>query len=183
MSVLVPALLATLALLDGCFCGFRAAAGRDARIDKRRYARAALRDGAVAGAAVLVVLTACTTAALALDLARYDSFVLAGQRMLLVMLPYAVLVLAALVGYRVAPRTSTQTLMSTLILGPFTLARPLVVVAAVVAGGTVADPAVRASVVLSGLLVLAVEPALRRRPPPVVPHTPPPWAARTHPTG
>lgn len=177
MRVLVPVLLATLALLDGCFCGFRAAAGRDARIAKRGYAAAAVRDRAVAGAAVLLALTACSTAALALEPGRYDAFVLAGQRMLLVMLPYAVLVLLALVGYVAAPRTSAQTLMSTLILGPFTLARPLVVVAAVLAGGTVADTAVRAAVVVSGLLVLAVEPLLRRRLPPVVPHTAPPWAS------
>ncbi len=80
MRVLVPVLLATLALLDGCFCGFRAAAGRDARIAKRGYASAAARDGAVAGIAVLPALTACSTAALALEPSRYDAFVLAGQR-------------------------------------------------------------------------------------------------------
>lgn len=177
MRVLVPVALAVVTLLDGCFAGFRAAAGRDARTAKHRYARAACAQGTRAGAVVLALLAAYCLAVLELEPASYDGFVRAGRRMLLVLLPYAVLVLAALAAYAAVPRTGVQTLMSTLVLGPFTLARPLVVAVAVVAGARGAAALVAVGAVLSGVLVLAVEPLLRRRPPPDVPPTPPPWAA------
>lgn len=176
MRVLVPVLLAVVTLLDGCFAGFRAAAGRDARIDKRNYARAACTTGTRAGVLVLALLSAYSLSVLALRPGSYDAFVRAGTRMLLVLLPYAVLVLLALALYVAVPRTGVQTLSSTLVLGPFTLARPLVVLLAVLLGGIGAEPVVAAGVVLAGLLVLAVEPGLRRRPPPGVPPTPAPWA-------
>ena len=175
MKVAVPVVLCVLALLDGCFSGFRAAAGRDGRIDKRAYARAACAQGTRWGLAVIVALAVCSLAALADEPGRYTEFVRAGTRMLLVLVPYAVLVLGALLGYISLRRTSLQTLMTTLILGPFTLMRPLIVVAAVLLGLTVQDSAVRAVTVLSGVLVLAVEPLMRRRPPPDVPVTTPPW--------
>ena len=177
MRVAVPAVLGVLALLDGCFSGFRAAAGRDPRTDKRAYARAACAQGARGGLVVLALITVCSLVAVADRPARYAEFVRAGTRMLLVLAPYAVLVLAALLGYVSLQRTSLQTLMGTLVLGPFTLIRPLVVVVAVLFGLSVPDPAVRAVTVLSGGLVLAVEPLLRRRPPPDVPVTAPPWAS------
>lgn len=174
MRAAVPLLLGVLALLDGCFSGFRSAAGRDARTDKRGYARRACLHGTAAGLVVLVLLAACCAVVVP---GRYDAFVRAGGRMLLVLLPYGLLVLAALVAYATSPRPAVQTLASTLVLGPFTLARPLVVVAGVSAACTVDDAAVRLTSVLSGVLVLVVEPLLRRLPPPHVPPTPPPWAA------
>lgn len=173
MRTAVPLALAVLALLDGCFSGFRSAAGRDARTDKRAYARRACLHGTAAGLVVLAVLAAYCAVAVP---GRYDAFVTAGGRMLLVMVPYALLVLGALAAYAGSSRPWMQTLASTLVLGPFTLARPLVVVAAVALAWTVDDARVRAGAVLSGLLVLAVEPLLRRLPPPDVPPTPPPWA-------
>ena len=177
MSTLVALGLIALGLLDGCFSGFRAAAGRDARTAKRAYARAACAQGTAAGAVVVVAVAAYCLVVIAADGHRYDEFVRAGRRLLMVLVPYGALVLAALLGYVGVPRTGVQTLMSTLVLGPFTLARPLVVaVAAVTAIAAVEDGAVRAGVVLSALLVLAVEPVLYRRPPPSVPPTPAPWA-------
>ncbi len=176
MRVLVPLALAVLALLDGCFSGFRGAAGRDARTDKRAYARRACLHGTVAGAAVLGVLTAVCAV---LVPGRYAAFTTAGGRMLLVLVPYALLVLGALVAYSGSPRPAVQTLASTLVLGPFTLVRPLVVVAGVAAACSVEVPVVCATSVLSGVLVLLVEPLLRRLPPPDVPPTPPPWAVTT----
>ena len=179
MKVLIPTVLGALALLDGCFSGFRAAAARDARTDKRAYARAACAQGTRCGLLVLMAIAACSLAAVADEPVRYSEFVRAGQRMLIVLVPYAAIVLAALLGYITLRRTSPQTLMSTLILGPFTLMRPLVVAVAVLLGVAGPDPAVRAVTVLSGVLILAVEPLLRRRPPPQVPATPPPWAVGT----
>ena len=178
MRVLVPIGLIVLALLDGCFSGFRAAAGRDARTAKRSYARAACVIGTVAGTAVVVAVAAYSLGVIAADGKRYDEFVRAGGRLLLVLVPYGALVVLALLAYVAVPRTDVQTLMSTLILGPFTLARPVVVGgAALLAVGAVDDLAVRVGVVLAALLVLAVEPVLYRRPPPSVPPMPPPWAA------
>ena len=177
MTVAVPVVLGVLALLDGCFSGFRAAAGRDARTDKRAYARAACAQGARCGLGVIVAMAVCSLTAVAETPARYAEFVRAGERMLLVLMPYAVLVLGALLGYVRLRRTSLQTLMSTLVLGPFTLMRPLVVVVAVLLGLAGPDLVVQAVTLLAGLLVLAVEPLLRRRPPPDVPITAPPWAA------
>lgn len=177
MRVLVPVLLGVVTLLDGCFAGFRAAAGMDARTDKRRYARAACAAGTRAGVVVLALLAAYCLSVLAVEPERYGAFVRAGARMLLVLGPYALLVLLALAVYATVPRTGVQTLSSTLVLGPFTLARPLVVLVAVLVGSVGAAPAVAVGVGLSGALVLAVEPALRRRPPPDVPPTPAPWAS------
>jgi hypothetical protein len=166
-----------LGLLDGCFSGFRAAAGRDARTAKASYARAACLRGTAAGAVVVAAVASYCLVVIAADGDRYDEFVRAGRHLLVVLVPYGALVLAALLGYVAVPRTGVQTLMSTLVLGPFTLARPVVVaVATVIAVAAVDDAAVRAGVVLAALLVLAVEPALYRRPPPAVPPTPPPWA-------
>lgn len=171
----MPVLLAVITLLDGCFAGFRAAAGRDARTDKRAYARAACATGTRAGVLVLGLLSAYCLAVLAVQAVTYDAFVRAGARMLLVLVPYALLVLLALALYAAVPRTGVQTSSSTLVLGPFTLARPLVVLVAALAAGVGAPSAVALGVALAGVLVLAVEPVLRRRPPPDVPPTPAPW--------
>jgi hypothetical protein len=177
MRVVVPVVLAVLTLLDGCFSGFRAAAGRDARTNKGAYARAACAKGTVAGALVILLMAAYTLATVLLSSSRYDVYVRAGQHLLAVVLPYGALVLAALVGYVAIPRTGAQTLMSTLVLGPFTLARPLVVVvAAGYALSSTGDTLVRTGIVLAAMAVLAVEPILYRRPPPDVPTTPPSWA-------
>lgn len=178
--MLVPVLLAVVTLLDGCFSGFRAAAGRDGRIAKRSYARTACMQGTWSGLLVGAVMASYCLVVLGLDLATYDSFVAAGRRLLTVLLPYAALVLLALAGYAGVPRTGFQTLMSTLVLGPFTLARPLVVTLGVVVASRDAPTAVRGGLVLAGLLTLAVEPWARRRPAPVVPPTPPPWAREQH---
>lgn len=177
MNIAVPMALAGLTLLDGCFSGFRAAAGRDARTAKGTYARAACVQGTIAGAVVVVVVAAYCLTTIFLAGEPYDEFVKSGQRLLILLLPFGALVLAALLGYVLIPRTGAQTLMSTLVLGPFTLIRPLVAAGAVAATFFVADDlAVRGGLVLAGVMVLAVEPILYRRPPPAVPPTPPRWA-------
>ena len=42
---MIAALLASLAVVDAAFCGFRDAAGRDRRISKRSYYAKAIRHG------------------------------------------------------------------------------------------------------------------------------------------
>jgi hypothetical protein len=164
--VAVPVALAALALVDGAFAGFRAATGRNARIDKRRYnAQAALRGFLVAVASLLVVSAVLGLGLLGTrEAARsYDALVQAGEGMLAVLLPFAAVVVVSLAAYWLLPmRESTFVILVGL--GPFTLVRPLVVMAA-------AAMAVRSShqwlVWVGSLLasagVLIVEPWVHRR--------------------
>jgi hypothetical protein len=121
-----------LAVVDAAFAGFRAAAGRDARIDKRAYYRRAVIRGGAAGAGLCVALAAMTAGAL---LASGDAGVLwadllaIGARMLEVLLGYTVLVLTALALYATT-RLELRILATVTILGPFTLLRPAVIAAA-----------------------------------------------------
>jgi hypothetical protein len=128
----IPALLCVLAVVDATFAGFRAAAGRDARIFKRAYYRRALGIGAAAGLAevgLLAALTGAATFASGDAAALYAELLAIGARMLHVILAYAVLVLGALALYATA-RLELRTLATVTVLGPLTLIRPLVVVAA-----------------------------------------------------
>jgi hypothetical protein len=154
----IPSLLALLAVLDAAFAGFRAAAGRDARIFKRAYYRRAIGLGAGSGAALVAVLAALTVGALLASGdpgALYADLLGIGARMLEVFLAYVILVLAALVLYATA-RLELRTLATVSVLGPFTLLRPWVVVAAtawgVAAGGSAL--AVALTVVSSGSVLL-----------------------------
>ena len=130
--VAVPVALAAVALVDAAFAGFRAATGRNARIDKRRYNLQAARRGLAAGAASLLLAAAVLGSGLlgAGEAGRgYDALVQAGARMLAVLLPFAALVVLSLAAYWLLPmRESTFVIL--IGLGPFTLARPFVVVAA-----------------------------------------------------
>jgi hypothetical protein len=132
----IPALLASLAIVDAAFAGFRAAAGRDARIFKRAYYRRALLVGAGAGACLVAALAMATGIALFFSRdpgALYAELLVIGARMLQVFLGYALLVLAALALYATA-RMELRILATVSILGPFTLLRPVVVLAATALG-------------------------------------------------
>jgi len=162
----IPALLALLAVLDAAFAAFRAAAGRDARIYKRAYYRRALALGAGSGAALVAVLAALTLAALHASGrpgALYAELLGIGARMLEVFSIYVLLVLAALALYATA-KIELRILATVSVLGPFTLLRPLVVVAATAwglgAGGSA--PAVALTLASSGA-VLVVGRLLDRR--------------------
>ncbi|APR82842.1 Hypothetical protein A7982_08191 [Minicystis rosea] len=129
---MIPALLALLAVLDAVFAGFRAAAGRNGRIDKWAYYQRAMMSAALAGGGVVLALAALTGAALLVapdPAALYADLLVIGARMLWVFLGYTVMVLAALVVYAVASY-ELRTLATVTLLGPFTLLRPAVVAAA-----------------------------------------------------
>jgi len=133
---LIPALLASLAVVDAAFAGFRAAAGRNARIYKLAYYRAAVARGALCGAALVGLLAALTAAVLVSSpnaAQQYADLVRVGGRMLWVLGAYAVLVLAALVVYRCAD-WNLRSLATVAILGPFTLLRAWVIALACVVG-------------------------------------------------
>jgi len=157
------AALCAMAVLDGLLCGFRAAAGRDGRIDKRAYYRRAMVRGAAAGARAAA---ACAGVAIALWAlaevkdrpgltAALDG---AGRRALTVYVPYGAVAVASIVAWLVSPRG--RTLSTVVVLGPFTLARPAVIVAGLVAG---VAPDRRPALVVVGAVVGVVALTLERR--------------------
>lgn len=163
MTPAIP--LALLGLVDAAFSGFRAYAGRDARIRKHRAtARAALRGLAVG--AVLLLAPALTAALLlptAPDQARtYKALVAGGLGYLLPLTVYATAVLLSLAAYFALPFRAS-TLAMVIGLGPLTLLRPLAIAAACLGallnGGA---PALLVGVI-AGAAVLCVEPAVHRR--------------------
>ena len=102
MAVVVPVVLVLLVLIDSGFAGFRAAAGRNARIRKRSYYLMAAGRGFGSGAAGLglVALVVAVVSGCAADPgARYAELVVAGTRMLLMVAPFAVLVVVSLLAY------------------------------------------------------------------------------------
>ncbi len=129
---MIPAALILFALLDGAFAGFRASAGRDGRIDKRRYHLRAMASGASAAVVAIVALAALTLVSCATHCdprAAWAELIAVGGRLVLAYGLYSALVLAALGVYLLA-RHEVRTLATVAILGPFTLARPWVVLGA-----------------------------------------------------
>jgi len=164
-DVTVPAGLCLLAVLDGVFAGFRAAAGRNARIHRARYHRRASLRGLFASLVVLTLVAAWTLAALALSSRRgelYSQLRGGGVRMLAVYGPYAVLVLIALAGYVLLPFNAANFMM-VLILGPFTLARPWITIAGgVSAAWSSRNTVVQTAAILAVAGMLCIEPVLHR---------------------
>ncbi|MFJ5552174.1 hypothetical protein [Streptomyces sp. NPDC093225] len=164
MTPAVPLVL--LGLLDAGFSGFRAYAGRDARIRKHRAtARAALRGLAVGAVLMLVpVLAAVLLLVTATDPGRtYGLLTVGGTGYLVPLTGYAAAVLLSLVAYFFLPFRA-GTLAVVVGLGPLTLLRPLAVLAAccgaLVNGGGWPALLVGAT---AGAAVLCVEPAVHRR--------------------
>ncbi|MFF3304321.1 hypothetical protein [Streptomyces sp. NPDC002908] len=160
------ALLALLGLVDAAFSGFRAYAGRDARIRKQRaIARAALRGLAVGAVALLAPVLAASCLLLATpDPARTYAALTAGAiGYLLPLAGYAVVVMLSLAAYFWLPFRA-GTLAMVVGLGPLTLLRPLAVAAActgaVLNGGGGRSLLVG---VVAGAAVLCVGPAVHRR--------------------
>jgi hypothetical protein len=158
-------LLWLLATVDSAFIGYREAAGRNALIDKKDYYRHALIRGALFGQLAVLIVGAVTAVTLVnsnhawLLLTKLEMI---GARMLLVYIPYALIILIAL-AIRAVPSVDIRSITSTLIFGPFTLIRPLVVLLGAVWGILAAPSAVTiALVVLIVCLMLGLEWALGR---------------------
>jgi hypothetical protein len=164
--MIVVLLLYFLATIDAACSGYRAACGRNALIHKEAYYRSAILRGALAGQATVAIsgLGAVIMLFSASDPdLLWSDFLRAGELMVLVYVPYAVLVLAAFV-LRIVASVNLRSLVSVLVFGPFTLIRPVVVVAGVM---WALISVRRVEVVALGLLVLilrlSVERALERR--------------------
>jgi hypothetical protein len=162
-----PALpLAVIGLVDAALSGFRAYAGRDARIRKQRAnARAALRGLAVGSVLLLaptVVATVVLLTASAPDRA-YATLAAGGWGFLLPLLCFSAAVLLSFVGYFLLP-FQLGTLAVIIGLGPLTLLRPLAIavacLGALLNGG--GGPSLLVGTV-AGVAVLAVEPIVHRR--------------------
>ena len=150
-----------LATLDAAFAGYRAAAGRNALINKRRYYLRAMTRGAIFGqlavalAAIVILISLAMTPDRQHLLRDYN---LAGARMLLVYIPYAVIILLAFL-VRSVPSVDIRSITSTLVFGPFTLIRPVVAIAGLIYG-VWAVP--RMATVMVGALVLIMMLSLER---------------------
>jgi hypothetical protein len=156
-------LLGILCLTDAAFAGYRDVAGRDARIFKAELNRRAVRRGLRAGLAVGGIVLAASIVAIAPSpAARFAELEVTARSMLPVLAVYATLVLAAL-GLWAAADADLRTLASVIVLGPFTLLRPWVIVLAAALGARNA-PSVPAAVIAVGAcaLQLAVQPWLSR---------------------
>jgi hypothetical protein len=152
-----------LATIDAAFCGYRAAAGRSALIHKKSYYRRAMLRGALYGQAAVVLVGVLLAILLFFSQGRaglIEDLLTAGECMLFVYLPYAIIILIAF-AFRCLPSVDVRSLMSVLIFGPLTLARPFVAVAGV-AWGIIATRRIEVIVVgtLALLLMLCLEPLL-----------------------
>jgi hypothetical protein len=156
-------LLGILCLTDAAFAGYRDVAGRDARIFKAELHRRAVRRGLRAGLVVGALVLAASLVAIAPSPAtRFAELEVTARSMLPVLAVYATLVLAAL-GLWAAADAELRTLASVIVLGPFTLLRPWVIVLAAALGAWNA-PSVPAALVAvwACTLELAVGPWLAR---------------------
>jgi hypothetical protein len=155
-----------IALFDGALAGFRAATGRNGMIVKRAYYRTAICRGLATGAAALSLLSLVLLTELAATnhpATRYETFIHAGHGLLVVIAPFAAVVVTSLIGYAVLPRRPA-TFLILLGLGPFTLVRPYLTAAAGVVGIWCSRDAIAGiSVALAVAGVLAVEPYVHRR--------------------
>jgi L-asparagine transporter-like permease len=158
-------LLWLLATLDSAFIGYREAAGRNALIEKKTYYRHALIRGALFGQLAVVIVGVITAIVLVSSDNAWELFgklELIGARMLLVYIPYALIILITL-SIRALPSVDIRSITSTVIFGPFTLIRPLVVLLGAVWGILAAPGAVTvALVVLIVCLMLGLEWTLGR---------------------
>ncbi|MFC9331558.1 hypothetical protein [Kitasatospora sp. NPDC057015] len=162
---MTPALpLAALGVVDAAFSGFRAYAGRDARIRKHRAnLRAALRGLAVG--TVLLLAPALTAVVLLLTAAdphrAYAALTAGGLGYLLPLALYATAVLLSLAAYFLLPFRAS-TLAMVVGLGPLTLLRPLAIAAACLGALLAGGWASLLIGTVAGAAVLSVEPLVHR---------------------
>jgi hypothetical protein len=157
--------LALLVLVDTLLAGFRAAAGRDGRIGKGPYYRAALTRAALAGV-LLVAANAVLVAALVASApdphAAWQDLLRAGSRCIFVFGVFATITLMA-IGFWLAPFAELRLLPTLVVLGPLTLIRPLVVTGGLLyAAIDTSTPRVWIVAIVAWASMLGIEPLLGR---------------------
>ncbi|MDQ7904874.1 oxidoreductase [Phytohabitans sp. ZYX-F-186] len=166
------AALTAIAVLDSMFAGFRSSLGRTGLIRHRHRDVLAHLRGLALSALLLAPVAAVALVDVALRGPRLAIYLAAGRAMLLVYLPFAAVVLLALAAYLV-PHWQHRFLAAVVVLGPGTLARPLVALAGVAAAGWASRDALATTLALGAVCAaLAVEPWAERR-----------WYGRTGPPG
>ena len=162
----VALLLAVLALFDCALAGFRAAAGRQGMIDKRAYFRGAIVSGLLGGVAIVAcnaALTAVLVKTAHAPQATWSQLVDAGTTCIWFFGALATATLAAMALW-FSPTAEVQLLATVIVLGPFTLIRPLVI-AAGLAVAAVQTGEVRVGIIaaVAGVTMLGFEHVLGRR--------------------
>jgi hypothetical protein len=146
------------AVLDGAFAGFRGAAPCNGLIKKRAYYMRALAFGALSAVALCVLLAALTAVVLtgsSTPAQDYETLVEVGRRMLRVFWVYGACVALALLVYLFGS-ADLRVLSTVSILGPFTLIRPWMVLAALVYGlwGQTNVPVIALTLASAGAVLL-----------------------------
>ena len=145
-------LLGVLAFIDGTLCGFRAAAGRNPRIFLWRYYGASMRRGALGALftiGLFLVIGLCLPGE-----ETWGSLVVAANKLVMVYGVFATLVLAAL-GLYLSSSFDLGVLASVIVLGPFTLARPLVILGGAAWAASTSDSFAAAALSLAAALVMS----------------------------
>lgn len=161
----IAIVLGILALFDALLAGFRAAAGRDGRIDKRSYFKIAL-ERAAGGAIVLVAANALVVALLVAASsdrsATWAELQHAGAICVWIFGTFATLTLISL-AFWLSPKPEYQLLSSIIVLGPLTLARPLVIVGGLaIAAASTGSGLVWLAAICAGASMLAFESLIGR---------------------
>jgi hypothetical protein len=157
--------LVVLAIFDVLLSGIRAAAGRDGRIAKPPYYRAAVVRSAVAGIVVVGVNAGLVAALVATSpdpSAAWQQLLHAGVRCVEVFGAFASLTLVAILFW-FAPVRELRIVPTLVVLGPLTLTRPLVIVGGLlfaVAGSS--DWRVWLTGIVAGASMIGIEPVLGR---------------------
>lgn len=163
MTLAVAGTLLALALVDGSFSGFRSSVGRTGLIRHRASDLIAARRGATLAGVLLAPMIAFVIGDVITGAERLPAYTDAGAAMLVIYLPYACVVVAALAAYALLD-WRLKYLASAVILGPCTLLRPSVAVLGCLAAVIISrDPVVVGAAIWSVSAVLAVEPLANRR--------------------
>jgi hypothetical protein len=163
-ELLPPLLLAVLAIVDAGFSGYRSVQGANPRIRKEAYHRRAIRRGLQVGV-LACVGTAALLAALFLgspSAAAWNDLLERATVLIWSFGTYATLVLLG-IGLWFVAEADLRTLASVVILGPFTLIRPLWILATCLGAAVGATTWLGAvAPLLAAGTQLAIEPWLAR---------------------
>ena len=155
-------LLTILAVIDSVFAGFRESAGSNPLLHKNNYFRLAMFKGGLVGVGVVCVIALTGAGHLIIvdsPAEIWTEYLKMFERMVQVYGVFATTVLTALFLYA-SPRPEVSSLVTVIVLGPFTLMRPVVILFGILWG--LSDTTLSPGVVLFGLVTLGLMVNLER---------------------